>query len=128
MQTKRILILEDDLETVSLIVGAIKKLEDKSSIADYAITVLSEYGQVQEYINKTETHFDIILLDRDCKAGGSFHVLDFKKFPNSKIISISSVPEYNERALANGAQISIHKDFGHLRDFIEKVMAEINIK
>jgi CheY-like chemotaxis protein len=125
METKRILILEDDLEAVSLILKAIKEIEDKPNNIDFGITVLSEYTQVEEYINKTKTHFDIILLDRDCKACGSFHVLDFEKFANSKIISISSVPEYNERAIAKGAQTAIWKDYSNLHNFVEKVMLEI---
>ncbi|KKQ79741.1 MAG: Lon protease [Candidatus Daviesbacteria bacterium GW2011_GWA1_38_7] len=42
--------------------------------------MLSEYTQVEDYINKSkEFKFDIVLLDRDCKAGGSFHVLDIDK-------------------------------------------------
>ena len=107
MKTIRILILEDDLETLSLIFKKLhllqEELERKSSPATFSAIVLAEYTQVEEFINKSKNlNFDLILLDRDCKAGGSFHVLDIDKIGADKIISISSVPEYNEEAKSRG--------------------------
>ena len=91
MKTLRILILEDDLETISVLTDRLFKLEKEVKGFDIAVTVLSEYTQVEEYINNTKVVFDIVLLDRDCKACGSFHVLDFEKVGVDKIISISSI-------------------------------------
>src|SRR3989344_4357643 len=98
MKTIRILILEDDLETLSLIFEKLHLLEEKLANSekpkDFSVVTLSEYTQVEEFINKSQKFdFDVILLDRDCKAGGSFHVLDIERFGADKIISIPSIPE-----------------------------------
>jgi len=125
MKTIRILILEDDIRALSFLTNRISLLEEKSKDFDIALTVLSEYTQVEEYINKTQMNFDIILLDRDCKACGSFHCLDFEKFGVDKIISISTMPEYNEEAQKRGVQRIIHKDHDQIEDFADKVVDEI---
>lgn len=126
MKTIRILILEDDLETLSLLANRLAQLEKENEKYDFAITVLSEYFQVEEYVNKlTENKFDVVLLDRDCKAGGSFHVLDLEKIDTDKIISISSVPEYNEKAKAKGVTRVVYKDYDNLKKFADGVLAQI---
>jgi len=129
MKTIRILILEDDLKTLAVLLDKISKLEDdliSKNCGDIAVTVLSEYTQVEEYINKLEKpDFDIILLDRDCKAGGSFHVLNLDKFNKDKIVSISSVPEYNEAAKNMGIGKIVWKDYDNLEKFADKVISEI---
>lgn len=126
MKTIRILILEDDLKTLAVLLDKISKLEDDligKNYGDIAVTVLSEYTQVEEYINELgKPGFDIILLDRDCKAGGSFHVLNLDKFDKDKIISISSVPEYNETAKNMGISKVIWKDYDNLERFSDKVI------
>ena len=130
MKTIRILILEDDLETLSLLLKKLHLLEDKladsPTTKDFSIVTLSEYIQVEEFINNSKNiDFDVILLDRDCKAGGSFHILDIERFGADKIISISSIPEYNEEAKARGVTKVVFKDYSNLNDFSEKVVAEI---
>ncbi len=130
MKTIRILILEDDLETLSLIIKKLhlleEKLESEESPKTFSIITLSEYTQVEEFINKSQKiEFDVILLDRDCKAGGSFHVLDIERFGSEKTISISSVPAYNEEAKSRGVTRSIHKDYQDLENFSDKVIQEI---
>lgn len=125
MKTIRILILEDDIKTLSLLLNRLEIFEEYGSNFDIAVTVLSEYTQVEEYINKTNTKFDIILLDRDCKACGSFHVLDFNKFGTDKIISISSVPEWNKEAEARGVKRIVYKDYKQLEEFADQVAKEI---
>lgn len=130
MKTVRILILEDDLETLSLLLKKLHLLEEKLANSekpnDFSIVILSEYTQVEEFINKSKNlDFDVILLDRDCKAGGSFHVLDTKRFHADKIISISSVPEYNEEAKQRGITRAVWKDYKNLEDFAESVIQEI---
>ena len=129
MRTIRILILEDDLETLSKLLSGLHRLEEllvSSHKIDLAITVLSEYTQVEDYINPTgRVKYDIILLDRDCKAGGSFHVLDTKKFNPARIISISSVPDYNEAARKFGVNRIVHKDYSQLGKFVDNVISQI---
>lgn len=130
METKRILILEDDLLTLSTLLQKIHLLEEKllgdNPPKDIAITVLSEYTQVEEYLNKTDhIKFDVILLDRDCKACGSFHCLDFEKYGKDKIISISTIPQWNKEAIGKGIQKVIYKDHSQIENFADKVIQEI---
>jgi hypothetical protein len=125
MKTVRILILEDDLKTLSILINRLESLEEYGTNIDVAVTVLSEYMQVEEYINKTEMNFDCILLDRDCKACGSFHVLDFEKFGVDKIISISSVPEWNKEAAGRGVKNVVLKDYENLEVFTNEVLVEV---
>ena len=130
MKTIRILILEDDLETLSLIRKKLHLLEDKLADSthpkDFSIVTLSEYTQVEDFINKSKSiDFDVILLDRDCKAGGSFHVLDIERYGVDKMISISSIPDYNEEAKRRGITRIVWKDYNNLGDFAESVMQEV---
>ena len=120
---KRILILEDHLPTVEKLLHMLLPIEEELEYkgVQLAVTILSEYTQVEEYINKSEMTFDLILLDRDCKAGGSFHILDFQKFDPEKIIAISSVPAYNEQARQKGVIQNVHKDYGDLEEFVRKL-------
>jgi len=129
MKTIRILILEDDLETLATLLARLKKLENKliGKNQDIAITTLSEYTQVEEYINqkRRKTKFDVILLDRDCKACGSFHVLDLNRVDKQNIIAISSIPEYNNQAQRKGISKVVHKDLNNLNKFGKEVIKEI---
>lgn len=129
MKTIRILILEDDLETISILISKLQilqdELENKDPASTFAVTVLAEYTQVEEYINNKENKYDIVLLDRDCKAGGSFHVLNIEKIGSDKIISISSTPPYNEEAKQRGVKRIVWKDFNNLDIFSDKVISEI---
>ena len=130
MRTIRVLILEDDLETLSLLLKKLYLLEEKSadsgSPVEFSTVTLSEYTQVEELINKSrDLDFDIILLDRDCKARGSFHILDVERFGPDKIISISSVPEYNEDARKRGIKRIVWKDYRNLESFSNQVIEEI---
>lgn len=128
MKTIRILILEDDLKTLSVIMDELFRLEENSlgRKFDFAVTSFSEYTQVRDYLNLIpEPNFDIILLDRDCKLGGSFHVIDIKRFGADKFTSISSVPEYNETASKMGIKRIVHKDYENLPEFGEKLIDEI---
>lgn len=123
--SRNILILEDDLLTLSKILERLSKLEQDQPY-DFSIVVLTTYLQVQELINKNKAaKFDIILLDRDCKLGGSFHILDIERFGPKKIISISSVPKYNEEAKQRGIKKAILKDFQYIDDFADQVVKEI---
>lgn len=117
MKLIRVLVLEDDLPTLSVIMARLASLEDKMGIVEFAVTTLSEYTQVEEYANKTMHKFDIVLLDRDCKAGGSFHALDFSKYQPDTIIGISSVPDYNKQLQLRGITQTVWKDYSNLESF-----------
>lgn len=126
MKTYNILILEDDLETVSKIFGELYKLEKDLIQKDFAVTALSTYESVEKLINPQPTDsYDLILLDRDCKMAGSFHILNMEKFGLDKIISISSTPQWNKEAVERGVSRVVYKDYSDLDDFSKKVAAEI---
>lgn len=130
MKLIRILILEDDNQALAILLHKISKLEvqlyDEKKNTEIAVTILSEYTQVEKYVNKiNQDFFDIILLDRDCKAAGSFHVLDIEAFGPEKIISISSIPDYNEHARQRGIRRVVHKNFEHLNEFSDDVITHI---
>lgn len=128
MKTVRILLLEDDLKTVAALTQYLAGLEEEMDDQgmDMSLVVLSEYSMVEDYINPDSRHtFDVVLLDRDCKMGGSFHALDFEKFGVEKIISISSTPQWNEEAQAKGVTRVVWKDYENIYYFAEKVMKEV---
>lgn len=123
--TKTILILEDDLKTLSKILSRLAKLEEDQPFY-FSLVVLTDYIQVENYVNNNpKAKFDIILLDRDCKLAGSFHVLNLEKFGADKVISISSVPEYNDQVQKRGVTKVILKDYQYLDDFADKVVKQI---
>lgn len=117
---KSILILEDDLETLSVIFKVLAETK-----IDFVPVVLSTYEQVEKIINPSDMVFDLILLDRDCALGGSFHALDIQKFGVDKIIGISSVPDYNGNLVTRGIKVAITKDYRDLNDFAAKLLSAI---
>jgi hypothetical protein len=123
--SKRILILEDNLKTLSKLLERLSILEEDQPY-DFCLVILTDHTQVQDYINNNpKADFDIILLDRDCKLAGSFHVLDLERFGAEKVISISSVPKYNLEAKQRGVKKIILKDFSSLDKFTDEVVKEI---
>lgn len=122
---KRILILEDDLNVLSKILSRLDQLEEREPYSFHHV-ILADHSQVQDYVNaNAKADFDIILLDRDCKLGGSFHVLDIERFGADKVVSMSSVPEANEDAEKRGVKRIVQKDFQYLDEFADKVVAEV---
>ena len=118
---KSILILEDDLRTLSAILSQLSVLEDEQSFS-FTLTILTDYMQVENYINSNpNAKFDIILLDRDCKLGGSFHVLDIERLGLDKIIPISSVPDFNIQLRKRGVTKVVEKDYANLKLFAEEI-------
>jgi hypothetical protein len=76
------------------------------------VTVLSDYIQSEKFINKhPEIKYDVLLLDRDCYLGGSFHTIDFTNFDIERIISISSILKWNKEAKKRGVKTVVYKDF-----------------
>lgn len=122
---KRILILEDDLRTVGKIVERLGRLEDRNPCT-FSFVILANYLQVENYINNNpKAEFDIILLNRDCGLGGSFHILDLERFGAHKVIAISSVPDFNEQLKKRGVTKIVQKDYGKIDDFADKLEREI---
>jgi len=64
-------------------------------------------------------------MDRDCKLHRSFHIFDIKRFGVDNIISISSVPKYNEEMKKKGVKRIILKDLQDIDGFSKKVVKEI---
>lgn len=123
--TKTILILEDDLKTLSKLLAELAKLEEDQPFY-FSLVILTDYIQVQDYVNNNpKAKFDIILLDRDCKLAGSFHVLNLEKFGADKVISISSVPEYNSQVRERGVNKVVLKDYQYLDKFAVEVVKKI---
>lgn len=125
MKSISILILEDDLETLEKILKTLREIENEKQVT-FGVTILPDYIQTEQFINKNpQIKFDILLLDRDCFLGGSFHTVDLKNFDLAKVISISSVPNYNKNAEELGVKKSIWKDYSNLDDFVKKLKEEI---
>jgi hypothetical protein len=122
---KTILILEDNLKVVSKILYYLYELEQDQPY-DFSVIVLTTYQQVEDYINSNpKANFDIILLDGDCKLNQSFHILDLERFGADKVITISSVKDYNEKAKKRGVKRVIEKDLANIEGFAQKVVKEI---
>jgi len=120
-----ILMLEDDLETLQILISKFQQIELERAVT-ICLTSLCSYLEVEKYINKGKKGtYDILLLDRDDSLGGSFHNVDLSLFDKDKVISISSVPQYNSEAIAMGVKRVVFKDFSNLPDFAEKVKQEI---
>jgi len=115
-----VLILEDDVEVLCEIFNVLRSLR-----YNFLPTVLSRSDYVEKLINKSELDFDLILLDRDCSIGGSFHVLDIERFGVHKAISISSCPPWNAEAKKRGVSKIIEKSFKDLEGFSEQLASAI---
>jgi len=125
MITIRVLILEDDLEALELIFSKLLEIENEKEV-NFSVTTLSNYLEVEKYINSQEkVDYDILLLDRDDSLGGSFHNVNLSLFDKDRVISISSVPQYNSEAMAIGVKRVVLKDYSNLFNFAEKVKEEI---
>lgn len=122
---KTILILEDNLKVLSKLLDRLFQVEQDQPY-EFSTIVLTNHQQVEDYINTNpKADFDIALLDRDCKLGRSFHVLDIERFGADKIISISSVPEYNQEAQDRGITRVVLKDYANLDSFADEVVKEV---
>ncbi|NNE21838.1 MAG: hypothetical protein HKN11_04445 [Rhizobiales bacterium] len=62
----RVLVLEDDFEAASKILGALSRIEPHLAPYDLDVTLLSTCRAVEELINDhPDSPFDIILMDRN---------------------------------------------------------------
>lgn len=117
---KTILILENDLRVLAIIF----KILNESGI-EFIPIVISTSEQVEKLINPGDLCFDLILLDRNCSQGRSFHVLDISKFGPEKVIGMSSVPKYNNDLLSRGVTRIITKDYDHLDQFEQNLKEDV---
>lgn len=125
MKKIKILILEDDLETNQKILNILREIEDEKKVI-FGATILPDYIQTEEFINKNpQVKFDILLLDRDCFLGGSFHTVNLDNFDKDKVISISSVPDYNRQVEEKGVKRTVWKDFQNLGEFTAKLKKQV---
>ena len=119
---KRILILEDNYLVLSKLLEKLSVLEDRQPW-EFSLTVINDSEQVENLINDNpKAKFDIIILDRDCKVGKSFHVLDIEHFGVEKVIGISAVPRFNKQLQDKGVTKVIEKDATNIDKFTTRVV------
>lgn len=122
---KTILILEDDLLTLSKILERLATIEQDQPY-EFLVITLTNYQQVEQFINKNSSiHIDMILLDRNCKLAGSFHVLELERLGPEKVIAISSVPKYNDEVKKRGVRLVVLKDYRNLDAFADRLAEEV---
>jgi len=125
MKSTRILIFEDDLETNQKILEILREIEEEKKVL-FGVTILPDYIQTKEFINKNpQIKFDILLLDRDCFMGGSFHIVNLDNFDKDKVISISSMPDYNKQAEEKGVKRIVRKDYKDLDKFTTELKDQV---
>jgi CheY-like chemotaxis protein len=121
-KVKKILILEDDLRTLTILMQILE--EFKNSLNSIAVTVFSESVKAQNFLEK-EKDFDLIFLDY-YGIDEDFHKAVFEnKIDPKKIIAISSLREKNLEAEDKGVLRTVEKDFINLEDFKIKLKQEI---
>lgn len=122
---KHILILEDTLEVVAALLTELSRLE-RASGELFEVSVLSTSRAVKEVVNnQSKDTYDAIILDRNCKMGGSFHVLDIERFGPEKVVSISSIPELNRQVQMRGVKAVVDKDHNDLETFADMVGVKV---
>ncbi len=118
---KHVLILEDTLEVVAALIKELDRIERLSG-KSIDISMYSTSSAVEDIVNMQPSDtYDVIILDRNCKEGGSFHVLDIEKFGSEKVVSISSMPHLNEQVRSRGVEHVVDKDHGDLEGFSRAV-------
>jgi len=122
---KTVLILEDNLKVLYALLSQLTTLEQDQPY-DLSVIVLTNFQQVEDYINTNEkAQLDIILIDRDCKLNKSFHVFDIERFGADKVIAISSISEYNDELRKRGVKKVVLKDLQYIDDFAKKAVKEV---
>ena len=128
MKRYHILVLEDDLEALSMLLHGLHNLNEElmaDNQGSLLVTVYSTYEDVEKYVNNSLEDYDAILLDRDCGIGGSFHSLDIEEYGPEKVIAMSMVPPYNDEAQVRGVLYRHDKDFENLDEFVESVVGSL---
>ena len=125
MKNIKVLVLEDDLETIGQILKVLSQIEVEKGVY-FGLTVLSTHREVESYINQNKVEdYNLLLLDRDDYLGGSYHSVNLSLFKSDNIISISSVPDYNKQAKLKGVKRVVFKDYQKLEDFASRLKKEL---
>lgn len=125
METKKVLILEDNLYALSALMKALGDFEQDLLVkygVDIAVTVYSTM-HVLKQVN--DLSFDVIILDRDDKEGVSFHDLDWDKIRTDTIIATSTIPEWNQMLERKGTTHIVRKDFLDLDTWAKEVVQHV---
>jgi len=125
METKKILILEDNLYALSALMKELGDFEQDLLVKygiDISVTVYSTMHVVKQ-IN--DFSFDVIILDRDDKEGVSFHDLDWDKISTDKVIATSTIPEWNQMLERKGTTHMVRKDFLALDEWAKEVVQHV---
>ncbi len=125
----RVLILEDDLKTISVLLDKLSDLlilnqqTNELEKVNFDVTVIADSGKASRMLSMLGSEdFDLILLDRDCVSRGSFHAVGIGKFDPDRVIAISSVPEFNQELEEEfGITKRVEKRLGDLEGFAESV-------
>jgi hypothetical protein len=123
-----ILVLEDNLYAVSALLGQLANLEQElvAQGRDLTVVVYPSTMYVEGDVNAhAPEDFDVIILDRDDKLGGSFHALDIEKFGADKVIAISTIVEWNELLKKRGVKRIVRKDFLDLDTWAVEVVRHV---
>lgn len=122
----RLLLLEDDLEVAGKLLIALHRIEPHLAPYGLDVTHLSTSTSVEQLVNtRPEQIYDAVLMDRDCKAGGSFHCVNFSRARPDRIISISSTPAWNHEAKQNGVIHIVPKSFNDLDGFATRAASKV---
>ncbi|HIA91571.1 TPA: hypothetical protein EYO12_00450 [Candidatus Saccharibacteria bacterium] len=109
---KKVLILEDNRQFVSLLTGYLEELATNQS-THIQIDVYESERDVLEIVNPNATNWDAILLDYYA-VDGTFFKLDFDLIDAHKVIAMSSEPSKNAIARRYGVTHTVQKDYRKL--------------
>jgi|GEM_PF-1638312 len=106
---KRILICEDTEQVVIALRAQLERLS--ASVGDeFKIDVIMTQAGAKQLSSQLDgDDYDLVLLDYFA-PDGDFHVLDFEKIGCEKVIAMSSIAGYNQRALNRGVVCAVTKN------------------
>lgn len=112
----RALVVDDEIDICSLLVGQLKNLGFQAS---YCLTVKSANAELASH------PYDLIFVDLNLTDGSGYELIHFLRAfdQNAKIIVISAYEGERQKALEVGASLYISKPFTKktIRDALEKL-------
>lgn len=125
METRKVLIFEDNLYALSALLKALGDFEQELMVkygVDIAVTVFST---IQESKQLSDVEFNVIILDRDDKVGESFHDLKWDSIKVGTVIATSTIPEWNHMLERKGATHIVRKDYLDLDAWAKEVVKHV---
>lgn len=125
METKKVLIFEDNLYALSALLKALGDFEQELMVkygVDIAVTIFSTS---QDSKHLPDIEFDVIILDHDDKVGESFHNLDWDIINVETVIVTSTIPEWNHMLVRKGATHIVRKDYLDLAAWSKEVVTHV---